>query len=159
MWAIWHISARTQSPLNGLRLSDTSEKHLGVFKHKNHGLLCQHIPHKVMRVLEAQNCTLIKHGDFCIFFSPSIEESVRCLQTFSCPQPLTSSKGLRDFLSGCSGSVLWKAGNNLTKKWVNISLEYPSYAGLLKRQGKVKTQQLPLSNFCKSEETRTAQSR
>lgn len=89
-----------------------------------------------------------------LYFLFSIKKGpVCCHKTFYWSQPLTSSKGLRNLLSGCSGSVLWKAGDNLMSKWVNISFEYPSYAGLHKRQWKLKTQQLPLRNFCKSEET------
>lgn len=145
--------SRESESTHDLHLLDTSKKHLSVVKHKNHGQLCQYILQKVIKVLEAQNCTWIEYGGFYVFFSPSKKGSVCCLKTFYWTQPLTSSKGLRNLLSGCSGSVLWKAEDNLMSKWVNISFEYPSYAGLHKRQWKLKTQQLPLRNFCKSEET------
>lgn len=42
------------------------------------------------------------------------------------------------------------------KNWVNIWCEDPNQAGLQKRQWKIKTQQLPHRNFCKSEEIKSS---
>lgn len=63
--------SRKSESTHDLHLLDTSEKHLSVVKHKNPGLLCQYILQKVIKVLEAQNCTLIEYREFYIFFSPS----------------------------------------------------------------------------------------
>lgn len=49
--------SRESESTHDLHLLDTSEKHLSVVKHKNHGQLCQYILQKVIKVLEAQNCT------------------------------------------------------------------------------------------------------
>lgn len=63
--------SRESESTHDLHLLDTSEKHLSVVKHKNHGQLCQYILQKVIKVLEAQNCTWIEYGGFYVFFSPS----------------------------------------------------------------------------------------
>lgn len=63
--------SRESESTHDLHLLDTSKKHLSVVKHKNHGQLCQYILQKVIKVLEAQNCTWIEYGGFYVFFSPS----------------------------------------------------------------------------------------
>lgn len=52
-------------------MTSTFQTHLSLPKHQNPALLCQYIPQKAIKVSEAQNCTLIKRGEFKIFFSPS----------------------------------------------------------------------------------------
>lgn len=147
---IFHISARIEStpwPAPFRHIWETPE----CFQARKSWPALSEIPKKLIKVSDAQNCTLINHGEFYILVFSIKKESVCCLKTFY--RSKASCKGRRNFPSACSGCVLWKAGDNLMNKWVNISLEYPSYAGLHKRQWKLKTQQLPPRNFCKSEET------
>lgn len=114
-----------------------------------------HLFHRLQTIpfCHVPNCADLTHMGWVS--SPSLPSQHRSCSSINFYWPEISTTHKQRTTKKSSVWLLWTCfmenRRHLMNKWVVISFEYPKYVALHNRLGKLKIQQLPLQNFCKSE--------